>query len=71
MDRALWGEAGIWGTGVSDLKAIWGTKAIWGVNVLESSKAVWAESVWGDKAIWGVNNSKADLSAAALNGDNQ
>jgi hypothetical protein len=69
MDRAIWSEKALWGTGVRDLKAIWGSKAIWGENVLEASRAIWCESVWADRAIWSESNGTVDLSSTALRGD--
>lgn len=68
--KAIWGKT-IWGTGITDLKAIWGCKAIWGSggNILEASKAIWGKSVWFDKAIWGCDSSAVDLTSKAVQGE--
>ncbi len=65
IDRA------IWGTGVTDLRAIWGTKAIWGTttNLLSASKAIWGTGVWSDRAVWGVDIFGADFSKAVIGGE--
>jgi serine protease AprX len=59
----------IWGTDVTDLRAVWGTRAIWGSNTLSSSRAIWGTSVWGDRAIWGTDVFSIDLGPIVLNGD--
>lgn len=66
MDRA------IWGTSLTDLRAIWGTRAIWGesTNVLDASRAIWGTSVWSDRAIWGTDTSAVDLTSTVLTGEN-
>ena len=93
MDRAAWGTTtgttgsqsasgtGLWGTGVTDLRAAWGTsvtfapgvtadRAAWGTNALTSSRAAWGTStVWADRAAWGTSTSAVDLTATALVGD--
>ena len=92
MDRAAWGTGttcgsraawgnGLWGTGVTDLRAAWGTslnaasgvtadRAAWGTNTLTSSRATWGtSSVWSDRAAWGTSTGAADLSTAVLYGE--
>src|SRR2546423_6403736 len=63
IDKALWGCKAVWGTGISDLRAIWGNDQLWGDNAtwntadtLSSSKAVWGTSTWTDSAIWAASN---------------
>ncbi len=78
--RSLWGSS-LWGTGITDLRAVWGSqavwgssglsadRAVWGSNTLAASRAVWGSSVWGDRAVWGSSTSAVDLSSVALSGE--
>src|SRR5204863_508385 len=71
-NRCLWGCKAIWGSGITDLKAIWGSNCLWGTdsNILNASKALWGSSVWSDRCMWGTDSSAADLSSTAINGEN-
>lgn len=76
----------IWGTGLTDLRAVWGVRAIWGTGTLGDLRAIWgtyagqvgsSRAVWGTtgyveetRAIWGSNGPKCDLSNIALGGEN-
>ena len=58
--RALWGKSGIWGAGITDLRAVWGSGAIAGSGApLDASRALWGRStlsasraLWGRSALW-------------------
>ncbi|MBS1723080.1 MAG: S8 family peptidase [Armatimonadetes bacterium] len=50
-----WGERALWGTGVSDLRAVWGSTALSTSTVVAQNRALWGDSVWGDRALWGEN----------------
>ena len=92
MDRAAWGSTatagsraawgtGLWGTGVTDMRAAWGTsllfapgvtadRAAWGTNAMTSSRAAWGTStVWSDRAAWGTSTGTVDLTSTALSGE--
>lgn len=69
-DRTLWGTRALWGTGVTDLRAVWGTQAVVGAsNLLSGSRAIWGTAVWNDRAIWGTTSSSVDLSSRAIGGE--
>ena len=92
MDRAAWGTSatagsraawgtGLWGTGVTDMRAAWGSslvfapgvtadRAAWGTNAMTSSRAAWGTSgVWADRAAWGTSSGTVDLTSTALSGE--
>jgi serine protease AprX len=69
LDASFYGTRAIWGTGLTDLRAIWGTNAIWGTTTLSSSRAIWGTTVWGDRALWGTTSAGVDLSATGLYGE--
>ena len=78
--RAVWGSS-LWGTGVTDLRAVWGSRAVWdssgitdlravwGSNDLAASRAVWGSSVWSDRAVWGSDSTAVDLTSTAIQGE--
>ena len=78
--RAAWGT-GLWGTGITDLRAAWGTsvtftpgvgydRAAWGTYTLSASRAAWGTSgVWSDRAAWGTTTGAADLTSTAIQGE--
>ena len=70
MDRAAWGSAsldgsraawgsGLWGTGITDLRAAWGSsvnsdRAAWGSGGTVADRAAWgSNAVSSDRAAWG------------------
>lgn len=67
---SVWGPS-LWGTGVTDLRAVWGSRAVWGTSVayVDGSRAVWGSSVWADRAVWGSSQGNADLSSTAISGE--
>jgi len=85
MDRAAWGSTaldgsraawgcGLWGTGITDLRAAWGCsvradRAAWGSNSMAADRAAWGSSVWGDRAAWGSSTSAVDLTSTAVTGE--
>jgi serine protease AprX len=71
-DSSIWGTRAIWGTGITDLRAIWGTNSLVAnsANVLNNSRAIWGTSVWTNRAIWGTSNASADMSSVVINGEN-
>jgi serine protease AprX len=76
--RAAWG-CGLWGTGITDLRAAWGCsvnadrahwgcsidadRAAWGCNFISADRAAWGCSVNADRAHWGCSTT-ADPAAA-------
>jgi len=56
--RAAWGS-GLWGTGITDLRAVWGSsvnsdRAAWGSGSTAADRAAWgSNSVSSDRAAWG------------------
>lgn len=61
----------IWGTGLTDLRAVWGTGAdlINDEYTVSDSRAVWGTSVFTDRAVWGTTSTAVDLSSIVLNGE--
>ncbi|MGI4788228.1 MAG: hypothetical protein ACRYFS_05195, partial [Janthinobacterium lividum] len=43
MNRAMWGSS-LWGTGVTDLRAMWGTRAMWGSSSVDMTRAMWGSN---------------------------
>lgn len=86
LEDLIWNNRAIWGTGLTDLRAVWGTRAIWGSGTLGDLRAVWgtyagqvgsSRAVWGTtgnveetRAIWGSNGPTCDLSNIAIGGEN-
>ena len=75
MDRAAWGS-GLWGTGITDLRAAWGSsvgadRAAWGCATnadgtvsLYMDRAAWGcTALAADRAAWGCNFASADRAA--------
>ncbi len=60
LDRALWGTS-LWGTGITDLRAMWGTRALWGTSSIDASRAMWGTNLTfrADRAIWGTSTPSA------------
>ena len=40
LSRAMWG-CSLWGTGVTDLRAMWGSRAMWGCSSVDMTRAMW------------------------------
>ena len=43
LSRAIWGSS-LWGTGVTDLRAIWGSRTMWGSSSVDMSRAMWGSN---------------------------
>ncbi len=71
MQRILWDQAGVWGTGIGSLAGVWGTQVLWGENTLAGSQVLWGSGVWANQVLWGENTGAADLSSRAIHGDNR
>ena len=71
LDSNIWGSRAIWGTGVTDLRAVWGTRAIWGTttNILNASRAIWGNERVERPGVWGTSSSDADLTTTAIDGE--
>jgi serine protease AprX len=56
MDRAHWGTS-LWGTGITDLRAIWGSRALWGSSSIDMTSALWGSNTTftADRAHWGTS----------------
>ncbi len=65
----LWGDSGVWGTGIGSFAGVYGSQVLWGEDELSDSQVLWGESVWADQVLWGEDSSSADLSAAAIYGE--
>lgn len=61
----------LWGTGVTDLRAVWGSRALWGASqtYVDGSRAMWGSSVWADRAMWGTSTSAVDLTSVTISGE--
>ena len=68
-DDSLSGKGGLWGSGVTDFRAVWGNRALWGSNNLAGNRALWGTSVWSDRALWGSDVFSIGLGPIVLNGD--
>lgn len=43
LSRAMWGSS-LWGTGVTDLRAMWGSRALWGSSGVDMTRAMWGSN---------------------------
>jgi serine protease AprX len=67
--QIIWGESGVWGTGIAGPAGVWGTQIIWGEGALRNSQIIWGDSVWSDQIIWGESRNSVDLSAKVIRGE--
>ena len=61
MSRAMWGSS-LWGTGVTDLRAIWGSRAMWGSSSVDMTRAMWGNNTTftANRAMWGNSTITAE-----------
>ena len=43
LSRAMWGSS-LWGTGVTDLRAMWGSRAMWGCTSVDMTRVMWGRN---------------------------